>query len=286
MQATKKYKHKQTHMKKNIIETIEIKAISSFWWIAIIDSFQHLHVLLVGCYWPQMHLEIRCLQLYLKLNRTDCPSFQSIVDAIEQYFSSKPVDSNVLATNNTTIIIMTMYIGAFEWNCLDIPDYLFSLSLFSNSYGQWTCNPPDVFASTSTSQSSSLKQEDPELDAWTKIKTKACYRGCEEDDQVGGAVLQQVRLVLVVYFDRLDGLNMNEETQDLIEIVKIWVHKFTQIGNKVIQSLALVHYSPVVCSSSASGGDVVRGRKRSVGMSQTLDDVSIQLFRVILTAIC
>ncbi|ETO08052.1 hypothetical protein RFI_29338 [Reticulomyxa filosa] len=41
------------------------------------------------------------------------------------------------------------------------------------------------------------------------------------------------------YFDGLAGLNMsmNEETHDLREMVKIWVHKLTQIGNKVAQSL-------------------------------------------------
>ncbi|ETO15465.1 hypothetical protein RFI_21899 [Reticulomyxa filosa] len=44
--------------------------------------------------------QICCLQLYLKLNQTDWPSFQSIVDAIEQYFPSKPVDSNVHNNNN------------------------------------------------------------------------------------------------------------------------------------------------------------------------------------------
>ncbi|ETO07166.1 hypothetical protein RFI_30226 [Reticulomyxa filosa] len=87
------------------------------------------------------------------------------------------------------------------------------------------------------------------------------------------------------YFDGLAGLNMSEETHDLREMMKIWVHKLTQIGNKVAQSLASVQYSPVVSSSNSSGGGAGRGRKRSGSRLQTLDDGSIQLFRVILRSL-
>ncbi|ETO36295.1 hypothetical protein RFI_00767, partial [Reticulomyxa filosa] len=106
-----KYEHKQTRMKNNRLKRLKSKRYHPF---GGLQSSTRSSI--CTCCWSGA-IGHKCIWKYV-LNRTDCPSFQSIVDAIEQYFSSKPVDSNVLATNNTTIIIMTMYIGAFEWNCL------------------------------------------------------------------------------------------------------------------------------------------------------------------------